>query len=100
MFIHAVYFWLKPGTPDSARDQLIQDCHVYLGKCPTVRQCWAGRPAMTPRAVVDNSYSVGLVNIFDDVAGHDAYQTAPLHLEFISRNKEHWERVQIYDTNC
>jgi len=97
MFIHTVYFWLKPGTPAAARQQLIDDCVAYLGKVPTVRQLFAGLPANTPREVVDNSYGVGLTVVLDDVAGHDVYQEHPLHKEFIARNKEHWQRVQIYD---
>jgi len=97
MFIHFVLFWQKPGTPDAARAQLIEDCRKYLGKVPTVRHLWTGRPMMTPRDVVDNSYSVGLTVVLDDVAGHEVYQEHPLHKEFIARNKEHWARVQIYD---
>ena len=97
MFVHAVYFWMKKGTPDAARNQLVADCRAYLGKVPGVRHLWAGRPAMTPREVVDNSYDVGMLVALDDAAGHDVYQEHPLHKEFIARNKPHWERVQIYD---
>ena len=97
MLIHTVYFWLMSGTTDKDREQLVNDCREYLGKIPTVRQLWAGRPAMTPREVVDNSYAVGLTVILDDAQAHDVYQDHPLHLEFISRNKEHWARVQVYD---
>jgi len=96
-FIHTVFFWLKSGTPESARQQLIDDCRQYLGKISTVRFLAAGVPAGTPRQVVDNSYAVGLAVHFDDQAGHDAYQEDALHLEFIARNKAHWERVQVYD---
>ena len=97
MFVHVVLFWLKEGTPDSARDAIINDCKTLLAKIPTVRHCWTGRPAMTPRPVVDNSYQVGLCVVLDDAAGHDAYQVHPLHKEFIARNSQHWQRVQVYD---
>ena len=97
MFIHTVYFWLKPETSDAARTQLVRDCHEMLGKIPTVRQLWAGPPAMTPRNVVDNSYSVGLTVVLEDLKGHDVYQEHALHKDFIQRNKEHWTRVQVYD---
>ena len=97
MFIHVVLFWLKDGTPEAARLQLVQDCQSLLGDIPTVRQLWAGRPAMTPREVVDNSYDVGLCVALDDAAGHDVYQEHPLHKEFIARNKPNWKRVQVYD---
>jgi len=97
MFVHVVYFWIKPGAPDAARSNLVEDCRKYLGKIPTVRHIWTGRPAMTPREVVDNSYDVGLCVVLDDSPGHDVYQEHPLHKEFIARNREHWKRVQVYD---
>ena len=97
MFFHVVYFWMNPGSTEAQRKQLVDDCTTYLAKIPTVRQLWAGRPAMTPRDVVDNSYDVGLCVAMDDAAGHDVYQEHPLHKEFIARNKPQWKRVQIYD---
>lgn len=97
MFIHTVFFWLKSDAPASARDQLKQDCVEYLGEIPGVKFCFAGTPAGTPRAVVDNSYAVGVTVVLEDSAGHDVYQTHPLHLDFIARNKPNWERVQVYD---
>lgn len=97
MFIHTVFFWMKAGSTDAHRKQLVDDARNYLGQIPTVRQLWAGPPAMTPREVVDNSYDVGLTVVLDDSPGHDVYQIHELHKEFIARNKAHWERVQIYD---
>jgi len=97
MFIHTVFFYLEQGTPAEARDQLVQDCRDYLGDVPGVRQLWAGTPAGTPRDVVDNSYGVGLTVVLDNTADHDVYQDHPRHKQFIERNKQHWERVQVYD---
>ena len=97
MFIHTVYFWLKPDSDKVARRQLVADCREYLGKIPAVRHLWTGVPALTPREVVDNSYGVGLTVVLDDTAGHDVYQEHTLHREFITRNKAHWARVQVYD---
>ena len=97
MFVHVVCFWLSPSAPEGARQQLAADCNTDLARIPGVRHVWAGRPAMTPRDVVDNSYDVGLCVVLDDAAGHDVYQQHPLHKEFIARNKPHWKRIQIYD---
>jgi len=97
MFVHTVFFWLREGTPEEARAQLIQDCRTLLSRVPTARHVWAGPPANTPRDVVDNSYGCGLTVLFDDAEGHDVYQDHPLHQEFIDRNRAHWERVQVYD---
>ena len=97
MFIHQVCFWLKPGTPESAKAQLIADCRKYLAAVPKVGQLWAGPPADTARDVVDDTYQVGLLVTFPDKAAHDAYQLDPTHHEFIARNKAHWERVRVID---
>ena len=97
MFIHVVYFWLKEGTPDSARRQLERDCRDLLSRIPAVRHLWAGRPAATHREVVDRSYDVGLCVTLDDLAGHDVYQDHELHQQFIAGNKPNWKRVQVYD---
>ena len=97
MFIHTAYFWLTDNAPLAAREKLVGDCRQLLSKIPTVRHLFAGPPAMTPRDVVDNSYSVGLSVILDDSAGHDVYQKHPLHLDFIKANKPDWKRVQVYD---
>lgn len=97
MFVHTVYFYMKPHTPAAAVEQLQQDCKDYLGRIPEVEKLWAGRPAMTPRAVVDNSYAVGLTVVLADTAAHEVYQDHALHKEFIARNNTHWQRVQVYD---
>ena len=97
MFIHTVYFWMAEDAPADAADRIIADCREILAKIESVRQLWAGKPAMTPRDVVDNSYGVGLTVVFDDAAGHDIYNPHPLHNEFIARNKASWSRVQVYD---
>lgn len=97
MFVHSVFFWKKEGATPAQVEQLAADCHSLLARIPGVVRLWAGPPAMTPRAVVDNSYAVGLTVILTDSAAHEVYQTHPLHLEFIARNKAAWERVQIYD---
>jgi hypothetical protein len=97
MFVHSVYFWLKPSPNESARDQLIADCNTLLAKIPVARHVWAGTPAMTPREVVDNSYHAALTVILDDAAAHDEYQVHPLHKEFVARNKANFDRIRVYD---
>ena len=97
MFTHVVLFWNKPDAPAHAQQQIIDDARRLLGAIPNVVTLRAGPTAGTPRDVVDNSYSVGLLVVLTDSAAHDVYQTHPLHLEFIARNKPFWARVQVYD---
>ena len=97
MFIHTVYFWLTESAGEDVRGKMLTDIPFLLGQIPPVRHCWVGKPAMTPRDVVDNSYSVGLCVALDDVKGHDEYQAHALHAEFIARYKQYWKKVQVYD---
>jgi hypothetical protein len=97
MFIHTVFFWVNEQATGDAVAQLKSDCVELLGEIPGVRFCFAGTPAGTPRPVVDNSYAVAVTVVLEDAAAHDVYQTHPLHLDFIARNKPNWSRVQVYD---
>jgi hypothetical protein len=96
-FIHTVFFWVNEDTEKSDVQQLIQDCKTYLGAVKTVEKIEVGKPAGTPRDVVDNSYAVNCIVYFKDKAAHDYYQTAQKHLDFIERNKDIWKKVQVYD---
>src|SRR5437868_5318458 len=97
MLVHIVIFWLKDDAPQGTRERMIGDCAELLGKIPSVTHLRAGRPAMTPRDVVDNSYDVALSATLTDDAGLDVYQKHELHQEFLRRHKQHWKRILVYD---
>lgn len=96
-FIHHVFFWLK--KPENAGDyqQLIEGLQKLSG-VSTIKNLHIGKPASTRREVIDNSYSVSLLVLFDNKQGHDSYQTDPLHLKFVEECAHLWSKVQIYDT--
>jgi hypothetical protein len=95
-FIHHVYFWLK--NPDSKEElqQLIAGLEA-LSAVEQLKMYHIGLPAATDRAVVDNTYAVSWLNVFDSSEDHDIYQTHPLHLKFIADCKHLWEKVIVYD---
>ncbi len=97
MFVHCVYFWLAPEAGSDKAHEMIADCYELLSDIPSVRHIHSGSPAMTPREVVDNSYSFGLCVIFDDASGHDVYASHPLHVQFMDKHRALWQRVQVYD---
>lgn len=97
-FLHIVYFYPRdPAGPDDAA-RLARGCREFLTNIPGVRRLEVGTPAGTPRAVVDNAYSVALLVEFDDAAGHDLYQDHPDHQRFIEVCGSLWSRVQVYDS--
>ncbi len=96
--VHHVFFWLKRPDSREDRDQLIAGIRK-LAQIETVRGLHVGIPASTEkREVVDNSYSVSEMLLFDDVAGQDAYQVHAVHEQFVRDCSHLWERVVVYDT--
>jgi hypothetical protein len=99
MFFHAVYFYPRENAQESDAKELLAGVKT-LEAIPNVTFFAIGTPAGTPRSVVDNSYIVGLLVAYPDVADHDVYQDHPIHLAFIENYKHLWSRVQVYDTVC
>ncbi|HEY5367815.1 MAG TPA: Dabb family protein [Hanamia sp.] len=96
-FIHHVYFWLKNPESHSDFEQLI-DGLQKLSKVKTIQQFHIGKPAATRREVIDSTYSVSWLLVFEDKDGHDSYQVDPIHLKFVEECAPLWSRVVIYDT--
>ena len=97
MFSHVVIFWTKTDVPN-ATEQLLAGAEQYLKPCPGVLHYHCGKMASSHRDVVDQSYQVALNLIFEDRATQDAYQTHPLHVEFVEKVfKTCCERVVVYD---
>jgi hypothetical protein len=95
-FLHTVYFWLRDGGTSEDADALAEGVRG-LASIPGVLRLHVGRPAGTPRDVVDNSYAVALSVELADTAAHDAYQVHPEHERFIAEHGHLWSRVQVYD---
>ena len=96
--IHHVFFWLK--NPGSAEDRAAIVAGLEaLRAIPEIRQLHIGVPAATEkRSVVDDSYAVSELMIFDSEADQAVYQHHPIHEAFIERCGHLWERVQVYDS--
>jgi hypothetical protein len=97
MFVHAVYFWLKPGLDAGSLERFAAGLSSLLS-IPAVRHGWVGTPAATDRPIIERSYSYALTLVLDDLAGHDEYQVHPLHERFVEEFADHWEKVVIYDS--
>ena len=77
-FVHHVHFWLK----DKADKQQLLDGLNLLLPIPHIREIHIGVPADTFRDVVDRSYDVSLLLLFDGPAEQEAYQIDPTHVIF------------------
>jgi len=95
MFVHSVYFWMKPTLSASEKQTFLKGLES-MTKIDSVRHGWYGPPAATDRPVIDRTYSYGLVVVFDNEAGHDFYQSHPAHDAFRGL-KDLWTNVRIHD---
>jgi Stress responsive A/B Barrel Domain len=97
-YVHSVVFYLKKDTPPAKVQAMIADCHSILGKIPSVRSLWVGRPAdkATPDLAVKD-YQLGLMVLFDDYAGLKAYLDHPTHLKFVETYAPTFEKALVYD---
>lgn len=95
--VHHVFFWLKrPGSAED-RDALIAGLRT-LAAVPVVRSLQIGVPASTEqRDVVDSSFDVSELMVFDSVADQKTYQDHPIHQAFVKACEHLWDKVVVYD---
>jgi hypothetical protein len=99
MLGHMVYFTLKDRSP-AAVEKMLHACRTYLTGHPGMVFFAVG--TVVPdldRPVNQRDFQVALQMVFETRAAHDAYQTAPRHLQFIEENKAGWERVRVFDAD-
>ncbi len=95
--VHHVFFWLeRPGSVED-RDRLIAGLRE-LARIPVIRSLEIGVPASTEqREVVDSSFDVSELMLFDNVADQAIYQDHPIHRDFVARCSHLWSKVIVYD---
>ena len=98
MLAHNVYFKLKDPS-EASRKELVDGCHKDLSDHPGTVFYAAGTVSDLDREVNDRNFDVGLHVIFEDRAAHDAYQTAPKHVQFIEEHKNMWAGVRVFDSD-
>jgi hypothetical protein len=76
--------------------QLIEGLNK-LSKASTIKDFHIGKPAATNRDVIDTTWSVSWLLLFDNKEDQDIYQTDPIHLKFIEDCSHLWSKVLVYD---
>ena len=97
MFVHHVFFWLKPDL-NQEQQAAFEAGVTSLLSINTVKIGDVGKPATTDRPIIDRSYSYSLLLAFENLTDHDSYQVDPVHLKFVETCQQYWDRVQIYDS--
>ncbi len=95
--VHHVFFWLNNPESEADKQQLIEGLNT-LREIEEVKELLIGTPAsILEREVVDNSFHVSELMMFENVEAQDAYQVHPIHEEFVQNYSHLWERVVVYD---
>lgn len=95
---HHVFFWLKNPSSKEDLQKLIAGIQG-LSKIETIRRLHVAVPAaVEQRPVVDSSYSVSELILFDDIEGHNVYQSHHIHQQFIKDHNHLWSKVVVYDS--
>ena len=97
MFVHTVYFWLKPSLTAAQQQAFVDGVKSLIG-IKTVRFGHLGVPATTDRPIIVRDYSYALVVAFDDEAGQEHYQVVDTHTTFRDQCGTFWDKVVIYDS--
>ncbi len=89
----------KTWRPESREDlaKLLEGLEK-LRKVKTIRMSHIGRPATTNREVIDRSYSVSWLLLFDNMQDQESYQSDPIHLKFVEECASLWKKVVVYDS--
>jgi hypothetical protein len=96
--VHHVFFWLKNPASTADRDKLIAGLRTLRG-IQEIRELRIGVPAATEqRSVVDSSYQVSELMVFDSVEDQRRYQEHPIHKAFVAACEGLWERIVVYDS--
>jgi hypothetical protein len=102
MIYHTAYFWLKPNLNKEELLNFEKGLQSLQG-ISLVKDGNYGSPAATlKRSVIEDSYSYANLLVFDDVEDQDKYQDDPVHVAFVERHQDKWDRVQVFDfdTSC
>ncbi len=97
VFVHHVYFWLKNAGNAEDLGKLLAGLKK-LSAVTTIKQFHIGKPADTNRGVIDTSYAVSWLALFDNGADQASYQTDPIHLKFVEECSSLWNKVIVYDS--
>lgn len=97
MFVHHVLFWLKNPSSKEDYNKLLEGLNS-LKSIDVIKTVQVGKPATTDRPVIDTSYQLSLLLIFDSLEDHDIYQDHPTHLAFVEKYSSLWSKVLIYDS--
>jgi stress responsive alpha/beta barrel protein len=96
-FVHHVFFWFKNADDAGHHKKFLAELEKMKG-IETIVSATIGKPAGTPREVVDNSWTYDWLISFKSKEDWQIYNDHPVHKKFIDEAGHIWSKVQVYDT--
>ena len=95
--VHVVLIWLKEsGNPEHIQ-QLIS-ASKQLEEIALIREMRIGKPVPSERAIVDDSFDVGLYMVFDNQEDMERYLVHPKHKSVVINHlKPLADKILVYD---
>jgi hypothetical protein len=81
---HVVLIWLKKPGDQAAREQVIREAKKFQAEIREIKHLSVGIPLASERAVVDDSFDVGLVMRFANASDLSVYEKHPVHTESVA----------------
>lgn len=95
--VHTVYLWLQDPGNQQHRNQLLTATE-RLSAIPGVLELRYGEVIESDRAIVDDSFDVGIYFYFSDVAAMKRYLVHPLHRQVVEQDINPLvERIVVHD---
>ncbi|MEM9158627.1 MAG: Dabb family protein [Verrucomicrobiota bacterium] len=99
MLVHTVYFYFKESVSEEQIAANIEGARE-LGKIETVKEMYVGTQAdVTIRPVSVTGWKFSITVLLANVPDHDIYQDHPIHLDYIAKYKDLWEKVTVFDAD-
>lgn len=95
--LHVVLFWFKPDVDERSKQELGQAVIARMREVEGLEVTYAGRPAGTPRPLVDNSYGMLVIMRFKDREALAAWDAHPVHRDLIAKYGELVTKAVVYD---
>ena len=94
---HIVLVWFPPGTPADQIETVIQQSRALAG-IKGVSSLKVGKAIASDRAIVDDSFDIGISMQFDSVEAMNRYLVHPQHKAFVSTYiKGKASKLLVYD---
>jgi hypothetical protein len=94
---HIALVWLSDSAPQDATKTMIEAA-ATLGQIPGVHDLSVGSALSSKRAIVDDSFAVGISLRFKSQESLEAYLIHPLHVDYVAQHiKPYSSRLQVYD---